>query len=243
MRRWWQDSRGFSLVELVVALAVMSVTAGAIYALFFSGLKAYWKGDIMTQTQQGGRVAIDRLSRDLRQARRLINGVTASGFTFNTNDPTNCGNTSAPQISFVQPALGQIALSDGTNTYQIFGTLANTSDVMPIDGYYVSYYLATSNTTGSTPPSPAAATGNPMFLIMVQYTLSPPASTASLSWSTVASDVTGLAFARQPAQSGNYCPDTTSREVTVTLTAGQNAVSQGVSSTDNIALDVSMRNQ
>src|SRR5579859_4736009 len=80
--------RGMTLLELIIVMAILSVTSDAIFSLMYASLKTYWKGDAATQAQQGARIATDRMIRDLRQARRLITGVTetagSTSVTFNT---------------------------------------------------------------------------------------------------------------------------------------------------------------
>ncbi len=215
------DERGMTLVELMVGIVILSLVAGAIYSLFYASLKAYWKGDIATQVQQGGRLALDRMSRDLRQARRLLNGQTSGGFTF----AISC---SPPQISFVLPHLGTVALQSPdpiTGATQIYAT-DPSGGVIPYDGKYVSYYL--SGTQGGTTPN---ATGP--YLERTEYDI----AAGTLSTVAVASDISGLALA-----ASGWCPTTSSREITITVTSFQQATSQAVSSTSTMTQDISLRN-
>jgi len=203
-----------TLVELMVVLLVFSMVMGAVFSLLQTSLTAYWKGDLATQVQQGGRISLDRLTRDLRQARRLITGVTQGGFTFNTT----C--TPAPQLSFVLPHTATVTLADSST---IYATDANSSGTIPYDGSYVSYYLAA--TQGGTTPNSSGP-----FLSKTVYDL----VAATLATTTVASNITALSTG---------CPATTAREITITVTASQTATGQKVSSTDVVKSDVTLRNQ
>lgn len=226
MKRWrWRDARGMTLVEVMIALLVFSLMAGAIYSVFLTSLRAFWKGDLSTQVQQGGRVAVDRLSRDLRQARRLFSG-TAGGFTFSVSGGLALCPT--PQISFVLPHMGNITLAGGAT---IYGTDANTSGTIPYDGSYVSYYLS-ANQAG-TPGATTLNTTGP-YLNRTVYNI----TSTTLSTVTVGGNITALTFAAAGA-----CPTTSSREVTVGVTASQQAASQGVSSTNLVTSDLTLRNQ
>ncbi len=215
------DERGMTLVELMTALLVFSLVAGAILSVFMVSLQAYWKGDLATQVQQGGRLSIDRLTRDLRQARRLCTagatGCVQGGFTFDTNCTT-------PQISFVLPHVATVTLAV-TPTASIYATDPDVNGTIPKDGNDVSYYLAA--TQGGTTPN----TTGP-YLERTQW------DGSQLTTVTVASNITGLAFAAAGA-----CPATTSREVTVTITAAQTVTSTNVSSTDTNTSDVALRNR
>lgn len=128
-----RDARGMTLVELMVTLLVFSLVSTAVFSILFTSLKAYWKSDLATQVQQNGRLGMDRLTRDLRQARRLLDSSTQQtqgGFTFTTSCSPN------PQISFVLPHYGSVALADGST---IYATDPNSSGMIPYDGSYVSY--------------------------------------------------------------------------------------------------------
>ena len=192
--------RGMTLIELIIVLAILSVTSDAIFSIMFASLKTYWKGDLATQVQQGARISSDRMVRDLRQAGSLIDGKTKTVGATTVNFNTSCG--AAPQISFVLPHLTLITLSDGS---PIYDTDANGSGVIPYDGWYVSYYLAASSNSAT--PN---ATGP--FLIRASYDFAGNAITLA----TVANDITGLTLSAVGA-----CPTTAAHEFTVTLTAHQ----------------------
>jgi len=212
---------GMTLIELMVVVAIVSVTSSAMFSLLFAGLKTYWKGDAASQVQQGARISVDRLTRDLRQARRLITGVTetvgATSVTFSTGCTT-------PQISMALPHLASVSLADGST---IFAPDANASGVLPYDGWYVSYYLAAS-ADGATPD-----TAGP-YLIRASYDI----KNNTLALANVAGNVTALAF-----NPGGACPTTSTREFTVQVTASQTQTGQNVSSQTIVTDDVTLRNQ
>jgi len=216
MMRWIRDDRGMTLVELMIVLLVFSMVMGAVASLLTTSLSAYWKGDLATQVQQGGRIGADRLTRDLRQARRLLNGTSAGGFTFSTSCTPN------PQLSFALPHLATVTLAD---TSTIYATDATASGVIPYDGSYVSYYL--SATQGGTTPNAVGP-----YLTKTVWDI----VSAALTTTTVATNVTGLALL-------GTCPGVSTRELTVQLTASQTASSQHVTSTDVVTSDVTLRNQ
>ncbi len=218
--------RGLTLIELLTAMAILSMVSGAIFSLLFASLKAYWKGDVATQVQQGARISVDRLTRDLQQAGQLIDGVTevagAATVTFNTGCAT-------PQLSFALPHLNSVAL---TPTGTIFAPDAETGamphpGLIPYAGSYVSYYLAASSNS-ATPNT----TGP--YLIRASYDV--VGNTITLA--TVAGNITD--FALNPA---GTCPTTSSREFTVQVTASQIQTSQNVSSRATVTGDVKLRNQ
>ncbi|MCG2677232.1 prepilin-type N-terminal cleavage/methylation domain-containing protein [bacterium] len=60
--------RGFTLVELLVAVALLSLIMVAFFTIFKGGTAAWKKGDIRTELVQNGRIALDRMASEIRQA-------------------------------------------------------------------------------------------------------------------------------------------------------------------------------
>jgi hypothetical protein len=214
--RWaGQGERGMTLAETMLVLLVMSLVSSAVLSLMSMGLRTYWKGDLTTQVQQGGRIGLERMTRDLRAARRLYSGPAGSE-TFNLG----CG-----VISFVLSHVGTVGLSDGST---IYATDKNVSGLIPYDGSYVSYYLA-----GNYTVSPSNANSVGPYLVKAVYDL----SSGSLTETNMGTNVTSLAFS-----AGGGCPTPSSKEVTVTLTASQQAAGQNAAATDVVTEDVFLRN-
>lgn len=62
------DQRGFTLVELLIAMAIASVVGMAGVAVFSSSNWAYKLNEDVAEAQQNARVAMERLSKDIRAA-------------------------------------------------------------------------------------------------------------------------------------------------------------------------------
>jgi len=60
--------RGFSLVELMVALVITLILLAGIGQIFLSSKKSYTLQDSLSRMQENGRYAMDTLSQDLRRA-------------------------------------------------------------------------------------------------------------------------------------------------------------------------------
>lgn len=60
--------RGFTIVELLIAMAIVGLVLGAIYAVFTSSNRSYHTQDRVVDTQQGLRVGLDFMVRDIRLA-------------------------------------------------------------------------------------------------------------------------------------------------------------------------------
>ena len=65
IRHYERNGRGFSLIELMVTLAIAGFLSIGLWALMASQNKTYQKQDSSSQMQQNLRAATDRLSRDI----------------------------------------------------------------------------------------------------------------------------------------------------------------------------------
>jgi prepilin-type N-terminal cleavage/methylation domain-containing protein len=59
---------GFSLVEVLMALAILGLAIAAIFGYFFAGTRAWQKGVERMDHQQNGRIAMDKIAAELRYA-------------------------------------------------------------------------------------------------------------------------------------------------------------------------------
>lgn len=60
------DSKGFTLVEILIALAIMSIVTTAIYQLYISNYKTWVSQDLVTEMQQNARFSIDLMTREMQ---------------------------------------------------------------------------------------------------------------------------------------------------------------------------------
>lgn len=61
-------SRGFTLVEFVIALTLTVFLAGAVWVVLRTGLSLRERGVATVQISQNARTALDRMSREIRCA-------------------------------------------------------------------------------------------------------------------------------------------------------------------------------
>ena len=62
------NQRGFSLIELMIALVLSSILVTAVYGFFTSQEKIYNIQDQISETQQNLRVGLDRMIKEIRLA-------------------------------------------------------------------------------------------------------------------------------------------------------------------------------
>lgn len=84
---------GFTLVELMIAMALGAIVAAAVLTSFLSQNRSYLAQDDMVEMQQNGRSALDMLTRDLRSAGfdpnnlgAAVTVATANTITFTRED-------------------------------------------------------------------------------------------------------------------------------------------------------------
>jgi prepilin-type N-terminal cleavage/methylation domain-containing protein len=93
MRR---PDRGFSLVELMIAMTVTLIVTGAIYGLLTSGSNAFRREPELADRQQNIRVAMDLVARDVFNAGA---GLPTFSQVFTLTDPTGGACTGAQGLN------------------------------------------------------------------------------------------------------------------------------------------------
>jgi type IV pilus assembly protein PilW len=82
-----QRARGFSLVELMVAMTLSLILLGGVIAIFASSRTTYETNDRMARIQESGRFALDSMVRDLR-ATGYVGCSVAAPFSSTLNNNT-----------------------------------------------------------------------------------------------------------------------------------------------------------
>lgn len=102
----WQLSKphgrlGFTLLEILVAIAISSMLLGALYGVYLTSYKSYTKSMGKAELNQNARIAMERITRDLRQAQKITTSLPPTG-----DDELN-------------PPAGEIQFQDGHDTSKI----------------------------------------------------------------------------------------------------------------------------
>lgn len=66
MEKQLKKSKGFTLIEILIALAIMSIVTTAIYQLYISQYKTWVSQDITVEMQQSARFAMDTMTREMQ---------------------------------------------------------------------------------------------------------------------------------------------------------------------------------
>jgi len=73
-----RNTRGFTLVEILVVLAVFGIIMGAVYSLYITNQRAAYTSDETVEVQQNLRIAMDTITKDLRMAGMLVDPLAAT---------------------------------------------------------------------------------------------------------------------------------------------------------------------
>jgi len=80
---------GYSLVEMLTVMVIMSIVLTGITQIFISGSKAQAEQDNRFQAQLATRIALDKIRKDIHCASDLATGYTTSSITLKL--PSGCG--------------------------------------------------------------------------------------------------------------------------------------------------------
>src|SRR5438552_8246954 len=82
----WLDERGFTLAELLTALAMLATVLAAVVMIENGTLQAYVVGSNKTEVQQNARVALERMAREIRQTSAALTVATVTNLGFVDQD-------------------------------------------------------------------------------------------------------------------------------------------------------------
>jgi len=98
MRTRKGGTEGVTLIEVVVATAIMGLVVTAIYAVLQSGIVGWRTGELRFEVHQNVRVALDRISRELRESNGSAVLVELNPLTSSLSDDAILALKSARKI-------------------------------------------------------------------------------------------------------------------------------------------------
>jgi type II secretion system protein J len=156
--------RGFSLVELLVALAIMSVVSMAVYSVFSFFNRAYTTQDVTADVQQRMRAAMGVMLQDIRAAG--LDPAASGNFGIELAEATKLRFTSDSIDTGLNDFNGVLDESNSERiTYMLQGTrldqiLYETTDsensqplIVDVQSLTFTYFDADGNNLGSPVPS------------------------------------------------------------------------------------------
>lgn len=121
-----QSSKGFTLVELMVAMVIGLLMMGGVIQVFTSNKQTHRLQEAMARVQENGRIAIQIMSQDIRMA-DFWGCTTSSTDIFNNLDPDDPRNTTDIDLND-----GGIGGTDGaTDTITLQGAFGGSMYITP----------------------------------------------------------------------------------------------------------------
>jgi prepilin-type N-terminal cleavage/methylation domain-containing protein len=115
-----RDEGGYSLIELVISMAIMGTVLGGLTTIFVSGSKAELDSNQRFQAQHAGALALDKVRLDVHCA----STATSTGSTVTLTMPTGCKSASNTTVTWCTSAVAGSASRYALYRYQGSGTCA-----------------------------------------------------------------------------------------------------------------------
>jgi prepilin-type N-terminal cleavage/methylation domain-containing protein len=114
--------RGFTLIEMIVVIVILAIAAGITIKFLIDGMRIYTMTVNQKTLYDEGKLALERMCRDIRDASSII-GTTASSIAFTRTNATAGGDGAGERIRFdlsgttLRKAKGVDALGNGGTPY------------------------------------------------------------------------------------------------------------------------------
>ena len=112
------DERGYSIIELLVAMAIMGVVLSGLTTIFVSGSKAELDMNQRFQAQSAGRLALDKIRKEIHCA----STATATGSSVTLTMPSGCRTASNTTVTWCTSQVGSSTTRYALYRYQGSGT-------------------------------------------------------------------------------------------------------------------------
>ena len=130
LRQRLRGETGYSLVEMLTVLVIMSVVFAGITDIFVAGSKAQADQDNRFQAQLATRLAMDKIRKDIHCASDLAPGYTTNSITFKL--PAGCGG----DVSWCTAAVN--GYQSRYRLYRQTGTTCSSAAGVQVADYLVS---------------------------------------------------------------------------------------------------------
>jgi len=101
----WNGQGGYSIIELLTTMAIMSVVLGGLTTTFVSGSKAELDQNRRFQAQSTARIALDKLRKDIHCASTATTTSSSATLTM----PTGCSTASNTTVTWCTSQVGTAA--------------------------------------------------------------------------------------------------------------------------------------
>jgi prepilin-type N-terminal cleavage/methylation domain-containing protein len=134
-------AKGFSLVEMIIVMAILSIVMMAAMSLFIPAKRASVVQTDLADVQGNLRLALNRMTKDFRTAGFLTTGDAISGYTLSAGDPTVSDPTDSLVINTltISGCYGRIE-TPPTNTSAPFQFVLH--DALQVDSFNIGNFVA-----------------------------------------------------------------------------------------------------
>ena len=151
---------GFTLIEMVVTLLVGAVLFGLGATVISGGFRTYFLGREITQNDWQGRLALERMTRELRTVRTptpadldisAAGQITFADFAGNTIAYRQTGNTveRSQNAGAFQPLADNVNVGAGSLSFTYLQNDGTTAAGTPAAVYYITVSFTVSSTNAS----------------------------------------------------------------------------------------------
>lgn len=152
-----RKKQGFTLIEMVIVIVILSIIAGVAARVMSTALNSYFDNQNIVNANEQGRLALERMARDIHAINSTSSITTANASTLTFVDVN--GNTVTYSLSGTQLLRNSVVLADGINRltfayYTGAGAVAGTTTAiryitvaLNITQNNVNYNLATTINT------------------------------------------------------------------------------------------------
>ncbi|MDX2165306.1 MAG: prepilin-type N-terminal cleavage/methylation domain-containing protein [Gammaproteobacteria bacterium] len=106
--------QGFTLIEMIIVIVILSIIAGVASRVMGAAFNSYYDNQQIVNANQQGRLAIERMIRDIHAINSTTSITTANASTFTFTDVN--GNAVTYTLSGTQLTRNGVVLADGINT-------------------------------------------------------------------------------------------------------------------------------
>jgi len=130
--------KGFTVLEMLVAIAVFSMLMLCIYTIYMTGLKNYYFGSSEMHLQQQARVSIQNIMKEIRQSRysdiSINSGLNSISFKKPINIYTNPATYSGTITYYLDSNNKQIIRLDPSGSSKIISSNVNGAQFCCFNG-------------------------------------------------------------------------------------------------------------
>ena len=95
------NRKGFSLIEMMVALGILSLIIIGLVTFFSGGTRAWVTGQYQLEAQRNARLAIDRIAREIREGKEVKSGSSEVAITVNIPEfKTDTGTIPSYELTY-----------------------------------------------------------------------------------------------------------------------------------------------